>query len=283
MYIRPQYRISTYLIGVIAGMILDELQQKTTKKVKSKPRGASRNRYESISASLMEHGAQDVLDARVRQLSSESLEPDLLVRGTSSGTGVMEYVPLSHEEENEFKTSKKLLRKLTETKAEFSDEDAMTKSEKSGCTLETTYYAGAVVALGVMVAVLFGLYGSYNGHPTSMTQNVLYVGLNRVAWSLAIAYFILCCANGKLTFVNKILSLPIFLPLSKLSYSCYLLHIFVLTVVESVHRVLFHYSDYTLVSVYLLTLSITYITAACLFVMVEMPAAKLEAMFLKKP
>ena len=86
---------------MMAGMILDEIKQRGGKPTasQSKPRGASRNRYESISASLMEHGAEDVMDARIRRLSSgDSAEPDLLVRGTSSGTGVMEYVPLDKEE-----------------------------------------------------------------------------------------------------------------------------------------------------------------------------------------
>ena len=271
---------------MMAGMILDEIKQRRSNPTasQSKPRGASRNRYESISASLMEHGAEDVLDARIRRLSSgDSAEPDLLVRGTSSGTGVMEYVPLDKEENELLKKQIALQRKLTESKvASNDDEDDDELSSQGGCTLEYSYYAGAVVALGIMVAILFGLYPSYNGHPTNMTQNVFYVGLNRVAWSLAVAYFILCCATGRLTFVNKLLSLPIFLPLSKLSYSCYLLHIFVLEVVTGVHRVLYHYTDYTFVSLYLLTLCITYATAACLFVMVELPASKIEARLLGK-
>ena len=287
VYVRPQYRISTYLIGMMTGMILDEIKQRrgkpTSSQEESKPRGASRNRYESISASLMEHGAQDVLDARIRRLSSgEDAEPDLLVRGTSSGTGVMEYVPLDKEENELLKKQILLQRKLTESKVASNDEEDEFSSNESICTLEYGYYAGAVAALGIMVAVLFGLYRSYNGHPTNMTENVLYVGLNRVAWSLAVAYFILCCATGRLTFVNKLLSLPIFLPLSKLSYSCYLVHIFVLEVVTGVHRVLYHYTDYTFVSLYLLTLFITYATAACLFVIVELPASKIEARLLGK-
>lgn len=281
-YVQPQYRISTYLIGMILGMILDDIEQRRLKPVQQKPRGASRNRYESISASLMEHGAEDVMDARMRKGTSDSTtDPDLMIRATSSGTGVMEYVPLDKEEKEIVKQQEqlKLKRKLTESKVEVEDED---EDVESACTLEFTYYAGAIVALGIMVAVLFGLYGSYHGHPTDMTRNIFYVGLNRVAWSLAVAYFIFCCATGRLTFVNKLLSLPIFLPLSKLSYSCYLLHIFVLEVVTGVHRVLYHYTDYTFVSLYLLTLCITYATAACLFVMVELPAAKIEALLLGK-
>ena len=287
VYVRPQYRISTYLIGMMAGMILDEIKQRGGNPTasQSKPRGASRNRYESISASLMEHGAEDVLDARIRRLSSgDSAEPDLLVRGTSSGTGVMEYVPLDKEENELLKKQIALQRKLTESKvASNVDEDDDELSSQGGCTLEYSYYAGAVVALGIMVAILFGLYPSYNGHPTNMTQNVFYAGLNRVAWSLAVAYFILCCATGRLTFVNKLLSLPIFLPLSKLSYSCYLLHIFVLEVVTGVHRVLYHAHRLHIRFVVLVdTLCITYATAACLFVMVELPASKIEARLLGK-
>lgn len=52
----------------------------------------------------------------------------------------------------------------------------------------------------------------------------LYDGLSRVAWSFALCYIIFACVNGYGGPFNWFLSHPLWQPLSKLSYSIYLLH-----------------------------------------------------------
>jgi len=291
MYVQPWYRIATYIVGVIAGLLLDELDARA-KADKAEAateeadlRAAAGVPGCAVSAPIRDTGVlpairpvHDTSPAYCRMGDAEANDEAgaaPLMRATSSGTGTLEYVPLDAEE----------------TASMLANPDAaplMTGPpiEPAGCILlsngEGMWYAGAVVALGVMVAILYCLHPSYNGHPTGLTFNVLYHGLNRLIWSCAIAFFVLACALGRLRFVNKLLSLPIFLPLSKLSYSCYLIHITILQVSTSVDRVLLHYTDYSLVTLYVGTILMTYVGAAILFVLVEVPAARLEALVLPK-
>lgn len=55
-------------------------------------------------------------------------------------------------------------------------------------------------------------------------SNSLYLAFHRPAWSLGIAWIIFACALGYGGAANKILALPIFEILSRLSYGMYLIH-----------------------------------------------------------
>ena len=71
---------------------------------------------------------------------------------------------------------------------------------RGGCTLEYNYYAGAVVALGVMVANGFVPFIQRTSH--NMTQNVFYVGLNRVTWVLLLRTLSFAILTGRLYWTN---------------------------------------------------------------------------------
>lgn len=66
----------------------------------------------------------------------------------------------------------------------------------------------------------------------------LYDALSRVAWSMGLCYIIFACAHGYGGPVNWFLSLPLWQPLSRLSYAIYLLHFIVIMVqVASIKQV----------------------------------------------
>ena len=129
----------------------------------------------------------------------------------------------------------------------------------------------------------------------SSVENLLYGAVGRPAWAVAVTGVILGCAMGALPLVNQMLSMNIFLPLSKLTYGnthptlflcaycvtgCYVLHISVLAVVFDGGRSMKHWTDEFVIFLYLGTLFFTYILASLLFVLVDMPVARLESRYL---
>ena len=61
--------------------------------------------------------------------------------------------------------------------------------------------------------------------PTSTSLEYgLYDTLGRNIWSLAVCYMIFACANNSGGPINEFLSLPMWQPLSRLSYAIYLIH-----------------------------------------------------------
>eukprot|EP00854_Cymbomonas_tetramitiformis_P006531 gene6531-7826_t len=138
------------------------------------------------------------------------------------------------------------------------------------------WFVGFLVSLGMLGFIVLCEYGPYNGHPWTKTQNVLYEGFNRAAWSTFFMVILVGCAMGGLPLINKMLSVPIFIPLSKLSYGVYLIH---LTYIETEYYQkpdAEAYFDNSIVGAYFSTLGIAYFLSALLFVLVDLPVAKLE-------
>ena len=107
-----------------------------------------------------------------------------------------------------------------------------------------------------------------------------YGGLHRAAWGLALGWLIFACCRGYGGWINDFLSWGAFVPLSRLSYIIYLMHIFVTQFVESI---MFYYIPGTNTMMTILFLSIlTYSTAvsAVIYVCIEMPWLSTEKLLL---
>lgn len=80
-------------------------------------------------------------------------------------------------------------------------------------------------SLSLMAMVIFAYhpYAQPNSDTTALEFG-LYEALSRVVWSIALCYIIFACAHGYGGPVNWFLSHPLWQPLSRLSYSIYLVH-----------------------------------------------------------
>lgn len=84
-----------------------------------------------------------------------------------------------------------------------------------------------------MVAVIFSNYPLQQINVKELSKGTsehtpleyaLYESLGRVGWSIALCYIIFACVHGYGGPVNWFLSLPLWQPLSRLSYAMYILH-----------------------------------------------------------
>ncbi|XP_065079673.1 nose resistant to fluoxetine protein 6-like [Ochlerotatus camptorhynchus] len=88
--------------------------------------------------------------------------------------------------------------------------------------------SGWLISLSIMLAILLGDYPlqqpeTYADHPVIV--DAVYESTNRVVWAGCLAWIVFACVNGYGGPIDTFLSLSIWQPLGRLSYSIYLLHL----------------------------------------------------------
>jgi peptidoglycan/LPS O-acetylase OafA/YrhL len=89
---------------------------------------------------------------------------------------------------------------------------------------------GHAVALTILGLTLYGVAGPADGNPWSQEVNDLYNSVSRMAWAIGLSWIVIACMTGKAGPVGSFLNAPGWLPLSRLTFGCYLLHPIVIVV-----------------------------------------------------
>ena len=85
----------------------------------------------------------------------------------------------------------------------------------------------------------------------SLAERAIYGGFHRLAWALALSWVILACIKGAGGPVNTILSWSAWVPLARMSFAIYLVHMTVMSVVNSYVRSRVTASQVSVLSLYL--------------------------------
>ncbi|KAM3599105.1 uncharacterized protein V6R79_000090 [Siganus canaliculatus] len=139
------------------------------------------------------------------------------------------------------------------------------------------YWFPFIDALMDFMAVVTGLayvLRDTPAHPSA--PHALYQGLHRPLWALAVTWIILACEEGYGGFIKTLLSLGFWVPLSNISFACYLIHPVFIILYMGLQETPIHYSDinfmYLFLGHLLLTLAVSYV----LTVLVERPYLRLR-------
>ena len=133
-----------------------------------------------------------------------------------------------------------------------------------------------LVGIAIGMSAVYGLYGGFQGRVLTDAENILYNMFSRTGWGVALAIVLFACHHGYGGPINSFLSMPFWIPLSRLTYTAYLVHPIVLYAVVSSERDTFYYTDVT-ISVYIAgTTVLSYGAAALVSAFVEFPVANLE-------
>ena len=142
---------------------------------------------------------------------------------------------------------------------------------------------GWCVAIATGLAVVYGQY-YYSRHPTThmtLAQSIFYNALGRTAWAMCLAWIVIACVSGNGGPVRDILSWKIWAPLGRLTYAAYLVHpIIIYTYYFNMLQPL-HFSDQTMIYIFISHLVFSYLVAFVVSMLVEAPMIQLEKLILQ--
>ncbi|KAM6902086.1 O-acyltransferase like protein [Xenentodon cancila] len=123
-----------------------------------------------------------------------------------------------------------------------------------------------------LIAVLVGLAYILRETPAypSLTHAV-YQGLHRPLWALTVSWIIVACEEGYGGFITKFLSLSFWVPLSNISFACYLVHPVFIILYNGLQETPIHYTDINFMYLFFGHLVLTLVASYILTLLVEKP------------
>jgi len=136
------------------------------------------------------------------------------------------------------------------------------------------------MATATALAVLYGLSGLVD--PAVVKEideatSVIYGTFHRLAWAVAVGWLIFACSTGYGGPVNRILSWKPFIPLSRMTYCVYLMHLSLIVNVYTYHsRAPFYYTIFDAVLMSIAIIATAFGLAFICSVTIEAPFLNLE-------
>ncbi|XP_069191503.1 nose resistant to fluoxetine protein 6-like [Procambarus clarkii] len=146
--------------------------------------------------------------------------------------------------------------------------------------------AGWTLATITGILVVFGMW-SYNTIPKKAQYDVVtqlvYGGGQRFTWGAVVAWVVFACHNGYGGLVNDLLSHPVWQPLSRLTYSMYLVAFPLQFAIVFSARTPYYYNYFNKIIETVGVLVISGIMATLVSLSVEAPVIGLEKVLLARP
>ncbi|XP_017128893.1 nose resistant to fluoxetine protein 6 [Drosophila elegans] len=137
---------------------------------------------------------------------------------------------------------------------------------------------GWILCLAMIFTSIFALYpaSQWSAPALSTVAESSYYTLTRVGWSMALCWVIFACMHGYGGLANSFLSSPLWQPLSRLSYSVYIWHMFCQELNVRSTRTNSYFSDYTIMLNFWSTFGFTVLFAYVMYLLVEAPFGGLD-------
>ncbi|XP_059214378.1 O-acyltransferase like protein [Centropristis striata] len=130
---------------------------------------------------------------------------------------------------------------------------------------------GWFCCLSVMAALVGLAYILRETPAYPSVPHALYQGLHRPLWALAVTWIILACEEGYGGFIQRLLSLGFWFPLSNISFACYLTHPVFILLYIGLQETPIHYSNINFMYLFFGNLVLTLVVSYVLTVLVEKP------------
>nr|XP_017031284.1 nose resistant to fluoxetine protein 6-like [Drosophila kikkawai] len=138
-------------------------------------------------------------------------------------------------------------------------------------------WSGWILCLAMIFTSIFALYpdAKWSTH-TSTLAEAFYYTLTRVGWPLALCWVVFACMQGHGGLANSFLSPPLWQPLSRLSYSIYMWHMFIQEINAKSVRTNMYFSDYQVMLQWWSDIGISVLVAFLLYLIIEAPIGGLD-------
>ncbi|XP_026847251.1 nose resistant to fluoxetine protein 6 [Drosophila persimilis] len=139
-------------------------------------------------------------------------------------------------------------------------------------------WSGWLLSLAMIFTSIFAMYpaSKFRAPPLTILEESLYYTLTRVGWPLALCWIVFACMQGHGGLADSFLSSPLWQPLSRLSYSVYIWHMFTLEVNSRILRTNTYFSNYNLMLNFWSVIGITVLMSYVLYVIIEAPFGGLD-------
>ncbi|XP_030079935.1 nose resistant to fluoxetine protein 6-like [Drosophila hydei] len=143
-------------------------------------------------------------------------------------------------------------------------------------------WCGWLIALAIFSACLFSLlpYVKWIGRDLSTLSDSLYYSLTRIGWPIGLCWVIFACMQGYGGMANSFLSSPLWQPLSKLSYSAYIWHMFMEEINARRYQSNTYFSDYEMMLKFWEDFGFTILISYLTYIIFEAPLGGLEGLLL---
>ncbi|EDX14074.1 GD18369 [Drosophila simulans] len=141
-------------------------------------------------------------------------------------------------------------------------------------------WLGWIISLAMFLTSIFATYPSakWSAPPLSTLEESLYYTLTRVGWPLAMCWVVFVYIQGYGGLANSFLSTPLWQPLSRLSYSVFIWHMFVQEINSRNVRTSTYFSSYTMLNFWS-DFGISLIMSYALYLIIEAPIGGLHSLW----
>lgn len=149
---------------------------------------------------------------------------------------------------------------------------------KNVATSPTVEMALWLVSSALACGVLFLSFTWNQGYLPDTVTNSLYGGFHQLLWALAFFWPSYACATGRGGVLNKVLAWRFFIPLSRLTFGIYLIHVLLYVTRMLRLRTYINTDEYFQLTTALGVFSLSVVFAYLMYVCVEAPVLRLEKM-----
>ncbi|CAG2100116.1 unnamed protein product [Medioppia subpectinata] len=128
----------------------------------------------------------------------------------------------------------------------------------------------------ISLSVLLFTYKWNNGVEPSRVSSILYSCLSRTIWCTGLSWITYVCCIGSGGIVNRMLSHPVFVPLSRLSFGVYLSHLVIIFIMFFTKKSVTDWTHFDFLTNGMVTIILSYVLALVLYFLLEAPFANLE-------
>ncbi|KAH8295945.1 hypothetical protein KR018_006477 [Drosophila ironensis] len=140
---------------------------------------------------------------------------------------------------------------------------------------------GWVVSSALLLTCIFGVYHDQrNLARTPILEEAFYLTFTRIAWPLGLCWVVFACMQGYGYVANSFLSSPLWQPLSRISYSAYIFHMFVESLNAGITRTNTNFTNYEVMLRFWSDFGFTVLLAILAYILVEAPFGNLESLLL---
>ncbi|XP_016995137.2 nose resistant to fluoxetine protein 6 [Drosophila takahashii] len=145
-----------------------------------------------------------------------------------------------------------------------------------------TVIFGWLIGLSLIATCQFAVYGQ---NTLPIVEEAFYVTLTRIAWPLGLCWVVFACMHGYGGLANSFLSSPLWQPMSRLSYSAYIFHMFIEGLNGGNTQTSTYFSDYQVMLRFWSDFGFTMLFSYLMYILIEAPFAGLEGLLLpaKRP